>query len=123
MAEGGESECFASSTLDHNGARHKDSYFPVSDASKSAIRENKAEFKKVKADFLRVAEQNRRKRELSRSESIRSPSQIRRRSSRRSRNLPKFKIAPFYSNDVELWFNQIETQFDLYDITDDDERY
>ena len=33
IVEGGESEGFASSTLDHNGARHKDSYFPVSDAS------------------------------------------------------------------------------------------
>ena len=34
--------------------------------------------------------------------------------------MPKFKIAPFYPNDVELWFNQLETQFDLHDITDDD---
>ena len=42
MAEGGDSEGFASSTLDHNGTRHKDSYFPVSDASKSALRENKS---------------------------------------------------------------------------------
>ena len=24
---------------------------------------------------------------------------------------------------MELWFNQIETQFDLHQITDDDERY
>ena len=35
MAEVGESKGFASSTLDHNGAWHKDSYFPVIDASKS----------------------------------------------------------------------------------------
>ena len=42
---------------------------------------------------------------------------------RRSPNLPKFKIATFYATDVELWFNQIETQFDLHHITDDDERY
>ena len=28
-----------------------------------------------------------------------------------------------YSTDVKLWFNQIETQFDLQQITDDDERY
>ena len=76
----------------------------------------------MKADFLRVARQNRR-RDLSRSESSRSSSPIRRRSSRRSRNLPKFKKAPFYPNDVELWFNQLEIQFDLHDITDDDERY
>ena len=42
---------------------------------------------------------------------------------RQSTNLPKFQIATFYSTDVELWFNQIETQFDLHQITDDDERY
>ena len=82
-----------------------------------------AEYKRVKSDFLRVARQNRRKSELLRSESSRSPSPIHRQSSWRSRNLPKFKIATFYPNDVELWFKQIETQFDLYDITDDDERY
>ena len=76
----------------------------------------------MKDNFSRVARQHRR-RELSRSESSRSPSPIRRRSSRRSNNLPKFKIAPFYANDVELWFNQLETQFDLHDIRDDDERY
>ena len=29
----------------------------------------------------------------------------------------------FYATDVELWFNQIETQFALHHITDDDERY
>ena len=40
-----------------------------------------------------------------------------------SANLPKFKIATFYATDVELWFNQIETQFELHHITDDDERY
>ena len=28
-----------------------------------------------------------------------------------------------YATDVELWFNQIETQFELHHITDDDERY
>ena len=45
MAEGGESEGFASSTLVHNVARNKDSYFPMSDASKSTLRENKADLK------------------------------------------------------------------------------
>ena len=30
---------------------------------------------------------------------------------------------PFYLTDGELWFNQIETQFDLHQITNDDERY
>ena len=77
----------------------------------------------MKSDFLRIARQNRRRSELSRSKSSRSPSPIHRRSSRRSRNLPKFKIATFYPTNVELWFNQIETQFDLHDITDDDECY
>ena len=123
MAKEGASEGFASSNLVHNGDRNKDSYSPISDASESAVIENEEEFKRVKADFLRVARQNRRRRDLSRSESSRSPSPIRRRSSRRSRNLPKFIIAPLYPNDVELWFNQLETQFDLHDITDDDERY
>ena len=32
-------------------------------------------------------------------------------------------MATFYSTDVELWFNQIETEFALNHITDDDERY
>ena len=52
-----------------------------------------------------------------------SPSPRRRQPPRRSTNLPKFKIATFYATDVELWFNQIETQFDLHQIYDDDERY
>ena len=54
MAEGGASEGFVSSNLDHKGARDKDSYFYMSDASKSAARENEEEFRRVKADFLRV---------------------------------------------------------------------
>ena len=94
----------------------------MSDASKSAVRENKEEFRRVKADFLKVARQNRR-RYLSRSKSSRSPSPIRRQTSWQSKNFPNFKITPFYPNDVELWFYQLETQFDLHDITDDDERY
>ena len=98
MAEGGASEGFASLNVDHNGARNRDSYFHMTDSSKSAVRENEEEFKRVKADFLRVARQNRREGDLSRSESSRSPSPIRQ-------------------------FNQLETQFDLPGITDDDERY
>ena len=122
MAEGGASEGFDSPKMNLRGARDTDSLFRMSDASASAARENDEEFRRVKDDFLRVARQHRR-RELSRSESSRSPSPIRRRSSRRSKNLPKFKIAPFHANNVELWFNQLETQFDLHNITDDDERY
>ena len=57
-----------------------------------------------KADFLQIA-RNRRRRGLSRSDSSRSPSSVRRQPQRRSANLPKFKIATFYQ------------------ITDDDERY
>ena len=123
MAERGESEGFASSSLDQHCARPEDSYFPLSDTSKSALRENQAKYKKVTSDFLSVARQNTGRSKLSRSESSRSPFPIHRRSSRRSKNLPKFKIATFYLNDVELWFNQIETHFDLHDITDDDKRY
>ena len=122
MAERGASQGLDSPKLNLRGARDTDSLFHMSDASISAARENDEEFRRVKDDFLRVARQHKR-RELSRSESSRSPSPIRRRSSRRSKNLPKFKIAPFYVNDVELWFNQLESQFDLHDITDDDERY
>ena len=71
---------------------------------------------------LRIA-RNRRRRDFSRSESSRSPSPVRRQPQWRSKNLPKFKIATFYSTDVELWFNQIETQFDLHQITYDEESY
>ena len=59
----------------------------------------------------------------SRSDSSKSPSPLRRQPQRRSTNLPKYKIATFYATDVELWFNQIETQFALHQINDDDERY
>ena len=45
MAKGGESDGFASSTLDQHGARLKNFYFPLSDASKSALRENEAKYK------------------------------------------------------------------------------
>ena len=60
---------------------------------------------------------------LSRSDSSRSPSPVRRQPPRRSPNLLKFKIATFYTTDVELWFIQIKTHIDLHQITDDDERY
>ena len=74
------------------------------------------------ADFARIA-RARRMSPHSRSDSSRSPSPLRRQSQRRSTNLPKFRIATFYATDVELWFNQIETQFALHQINDDDERY
>ena len=111
-----------SSPLDGKRARHKDSYFPMSDENTAELRDTVTEFKRLKADFLRIA-RNRRRRDLSQSESSRSPSPVRRQPQRRSTNLLKFKIATFHSTDVELWFNQIKTQFDLHQITDDDERY
>ena len=122
MAARGDSEGFVSSPLDGQGARHKDLYYPMSDENAAELRDTDAEFRRLKADFLRIAH-NRRRRGLSRSDSSRSPSPVRRQPPRHSANLPKFKIATFYSTDVELWFNQIETQFDLHQITDDDERY
>ena len=111
-----------SSPLDGQGARHKDPYYPMSDENAAELRDTDAEFCRLKADFLRIA-RNRHRRGLSQSDSSRNPSPVRRQPQRRSANLPKFKIATFYSTDVELWFNQIETQFDLHQITDDDERY
>ena len=51
MAKGGPSEGSASSNLDYRGARDKGSHFHMSDASKSAARENEEEFRRVKADF------------------------------------------------------------------------
>ena len=122
MAARGDSEGFVSSPLDGQGARHKDSYYPMCDETAAELRDMDAEFRRLKADFLRIA-RNRRRRGLPRSDSSRSPSLDSRQPPRRSANLPKFKIAIFYSTDVELWFNQIETHFDLHQITDDDERY
>ena len=121
MAAKGDSEGFVSSPLDRQGARHKDSYYPMSDENAAELKDTDAEFRRLKADFLRIA-RNRRRRGLSWSDSSRNPSLVRRQPQRCSANLPKFKIAAFYSTDVELWFIQIETQFDLHQITDDDER-
>ena len=56
MAEGGASLGFDSSSLDHRGARDKDSLFHMSDASKSAARENDEEFRRVKDDFFKSRE-------------------------------------------------------------------
>ena len=83
------------------------------------FREADNEYQRLKEDFARIA----RNRHHSRSDSSKSPSPRRRQPPRRSTNLPKFRIATFYATDVELWFNQIETQFDLHQIHDDDERY
>ena len=90
MATKGDSEGFVSSPLEGHGARHKDSYFPVSHENTAKLRYTDAEFKRLKADFLRIA-RNRRPRDFSRSESSRSLSPVRLQPQRRSTNLLKFK--------------------------------
>ena len=119
MATRSDSEGFVSSPLEGQGVRRKDSYFLASEADEDQFRAADSEYRKLKSDFARIA-RSRRQRSHAKSESSRSPSPVRRQSLRRSANLPKFKIATFYATDVELWFNKIETQFDLHHITDDD---
>ena len=75
----------------------------MSDENAAELRDTNAEFRRLKADFLQIA-RNRRRRGLSRSDSSRSLSPVRRQPQRRSANLLKLKIATFYSTDVELWF-------------------
>ena len=117
-----ESECFVSTPLEGQGARQKDNYYPDSEENEVRFREADDEYQRLKEDFARIT-QNGRARHHSRSDSSKSPSPRRRQPPRRSTNLPKFKISAFYATDVELWFNQIETQFDLHQIHEDDERY
>ena len=122
MSTSHESEGFVSTPLEGQGARRKDNYYPDSEENEVRFREADDEYQRLKEDFVRIA-QNRRTRHHSRSDSSKRPSPRRRQPPRRSTNLPKFKIATFYATDVELWFNQIETHFDLHQIHDDDERY
>ena len=117
-----DSEGFMSTPLEGQGARRKDNFYQDSEENKVSFREADDEYQRLKEDFARIA-RNRRTRHHSRSDSSKSPSPRRRQPPRRSTNLPKFKIATFYATDVELWFNQIETQFDFHQIHDDDERY
>ena len=117
-----ESEGFVSTPLEGQGARRKNNYYLDSEENKVRFREADDEYQRLKEDFARIAP-NRRTRHHSRSDSSKSPSPRRRQPQRRSTNLPKFKIAAFYATDVELWFKQIETQFDLHQIHDDDEQY
>ena len=104
-----------SSPLDGQGARYKDSYYLLSDENATELTDTDSEFRQLKADLLWIA-CNRRRRGLSRSDSSRSPLLVGRQPQLRSANLPKFRMATFNSTDVELWFNQIETQFDLHQI-------
>ena len=94
------SEGLVSSPLDGQGVRRKDSYFLVSEADEDQFRAADSEYRKLKADFERIA-RSRPQRSHSKSEFSRSPSPVRQQSSGRSTNLPKFKIATFYATDVE----------------------
>ena len=117
-----DSEGFMSTPLEGSGARRKDNYYQDSEDNEVRFREADEEYQRLKADFARIA-RARRTSPHSRSDSSKSPSPLRKQPQRRSTNLPKFKSATFYATDVELWFNQIETQFALHQINDDDERY
>ena len=123
MATRSDREGFVSSPLEGQGVRRKDSYFLATEADEEQFRAADSEYRELKSDFERIT-CSRRQHSHSKSDYSRSPSPVRRQSMRRSANLPKFKIATFYATtDVELWFNQIGTQFELHHITDDDERY
>ena len=116
------SEGFMSTPLEGSGARPKDDYRQDSEDNEVRFREADEEYQRLKADFARIA-RAKRMTSHSRSDSSRSSSPVGRQSQRRATNLLKFRIATFYASDVELWFNQIETQFALHQINDDDERY
>ena len=122
MSKQYDSEGFMSTPLEGAGARPKDSYHPDSEDNEVRFREADEEYQRLKADFARIA-RDRRLNSHSRSDSSRSSSPLGRQPQKRATNLPKFRIATFYASDVELWFNQIETQFALHQIDDDDERY
>ena len=122
MSKQYDSEGFMSTPLEGAGARPKDDYRQDSEDNEVRFREADEEYQRLKADFARIARAKRMS-SHSRSDYSRSTSPLGRQSQRRATNLPKFRIATFYASDVELWFNQIETQFALHQINDDDERY
>ena len=122
MSKQYDSEGFMSTPLEGSGARPKDNYHPDSEENELRFREADEEYQRIKADFARIA-RAKRLNSHSRSDSSRSSSPLGRKPQKRATNLPKFNIATFYASDVELWFNQIETQFALHQIDDDDERY
>ena len=122
MSKQYDSEGFMSTPLEGSGARPKDDYRQDSEDNEVRFREADEEYQRLKADFARIA-RAKRMTSHSRSDSSRSSSPLGRQSQRRATNLPKFRIATFYASDVELWFNQIETQFALHQINNDDERY
>ena len=122
MSKQYDSEGFISTPLEGAGARPKDDYRQDSEDNEVRFREADEEYHRLKADFARIARAKRMS-SHSRSDSSRSTSPLGRQSQRRATNLPKFRIATFYASDVELWFNQIETQFALHQINNDNERY
>ena len=122
MSKQYDSEGFMSTPLEGAGARPKDDYRQDSEDNEVRFREADEEYQRLKADFARIA-RAKRMTSHSRSDSSRSTSPLGRQSQSRATNLPKFRIATFYASDVELWFNQIEIQFALHQINDDDERY
>ena len=122
MSKQYDSEGFMSTPLEGAGARPKDDYRQDSEDNEVRFREADEKYQRLKADFARIA-RAKRMTSHSRSDSSRSSSPLGRQSQRRATNLPEFRIATFYASDVELWFNQIETQFALHQINDDDERY
>ena len=70
----------------------------MSDENAAELRDTDAEFRRLKADFLRIA-RNRRRRGLSQGDSSRSPSPVRRQPQRRLANVLD---------------SSLETQFDLH---------
>ena len=122
MSKQYDSEGFMSTPLECSGARPKDDYRQDSEDNEVRFREADEEYQRLKAGFAQIA-RAKRMTSHSRSDSSRSSSPLSRQSQRHATNLPKFRIATFYASDVELWFNQIETQFALHQINDDDEKY
>ena len=122
MSKQYDSEGFMSKPLEGAGARPKYDYRQDSEDNEVRFREADEEYQRLEADFARVA-RAKRMTSHSRSDSSRSSSPLGSQSQRRATNLPKFRIATFYVSDVELWFDQIETQFALHQSNDDDERY
>ena len=55
MATRDDSEGFVSTPLEEKGACRKDSYFPLSDENAAELKDTDAEFKRLKADVLRIA--------------------------------------------------------------------
>jgi len=135
MAEKNAPEPHDMPRLQRQGARQKDIYYEDEFEGSFMDDDYKVDLNRMKIDDHRNNKDQ--ERHYSRSGSLdrdivrlRSPidlsrprSPVRTTTLRQSKSLPKFKIATFYSTDVELWFTQLETQFDLHGIFDDEERY